>query len=103
MLSSKNAIHRKASTIRWGITSSHFTSHNQRLSGGSSRPSTRTGELITDDMIASNSGPQAPASVPLDDPAALRSRYSMLTGVAHRICAVPRTGLVEDAVDVRKG
>jgi hypothetical protein len=36
------ASQRKASTTTWGISSTHFTSHNQRLSPGSMYPSSRT-------------------------------------------------------------
>ena len=45
-LSTTNAIHRKASTMKCGIASNHFTSHSQRLSSGSSRPSSRTGFAV---------------------------------------------------------
>src|SRR5690606_25627328 len=43
MVSSANATHSTTSTSRWGIASSHLTSHSPRLSGSSRRASTRTG------------------------------------------------------------
>jgi hypothetical protein len=42
-LTAKNASHRKASTTKCGISSSHLTSHSQREVDGSSDASTRTG------------------------------------------------------------
>src|SRR5512132_184931 len=43
-LSTKKAIQRKASTMKGGIASSHFTAQSHRLRSVSSRPSSRTGE-----------------------------------------------------------
>src|SRR3954453_19333743 len=37
------AIQRKKSTMKWGIASSHLTSHSPRLSGGESSPVSRSG------------------------------------------------------------
>ena len=38
-----NAIHKKNSTMKCGIASSHLTSHSQRLNGSSRRARTCTG------------------------------------------------------------
>ena len=42
-VSSAKATHRKARTMKWGIASSHFTSHCHRLNAGSSVPSMVSG------------------------------------------------------------
>jgi hypothetical protein len=43
IVSRKKAMNRKKSTMKCGIASSHLTSQSQRLTCGSSPPSTRTG------------------------------------------------------------
>lgn len=42
-MSTANAIHGNRSTTKWGIASSHLTSHSQRPVPGSSSPSSRSG------------------------------------------------------------